>query len=1122
MGFCQKSLYCLLVAALLCAVPATYGQSTTAGDISGTVTDASGAIVPGATVDARNTATGATQTTSTNAQGYYRFALLQPGPYSVTVTAAGFAKTQKLTNAVLGQATVTNFQLAVAEQTQTVEVVESAGAIQTDNGDIATTIVTQQLANLPNPGNDLSFVAQLAPGAVMNTQSGYGNFVVFGLPGTSNVFTYNGQYDNDPFLNLNNSGATNLLLGNNDVGEVNVVVNGYSGQYGGLAGAQINYVSKSGTNKFHGDAEWFWNGSYLNANDWFNNASATPRPFDNVNQWAASVGGPIRKDKTFFFWNYEGLRIVLPTSNTATIPSPQFETATIANLNANGLSASVPFYQNMFNLYNGAPGAAAAAPTPGGGCSNVTALPAGVPCTLQFRSVAGNFTHEYQTSLRIDQNFGQNDRLYGRVQTDQGTQATYTDPINPAFNALSVQPEYQGQLNYTHTFGARATNQFVFSGQYYSAIFTTANLPHSLSVFPTTLEFFDGSLSNLGGGNPTTLASPGDFVWPQGRNVRQWQVVDDFTITSGRHTLKAGLNWRKNDVQDFDYGTFTSGLVLEGSLNDFFNGGVDPAGGFNLLINKYLSTLSQPMLIKNIGAYVQDEFRLGRNLKITAALRVDHNAIPQCLSNCFDQLTSPFLSISHDAAVPYNQVIQTNHRSAYYGTDFVVWQPRIGFAYNLNDKTVIRGGAGIFSDGFPATVVDNFSSNPPSVNTFNIVGAPISPAQPGNLFALGSQSNSSFLQTFNSGGTVAGLCSFCAPPAFNSQDTRLRQPHYYEWNLEVQRQLGWHTVLDLNYVGNHGVYEPLVNNGVNGYCPPSACPGGFAGLPAAPPDPRFGTVTQYQSSSYSNYDGLVVRVNHSFSKGLLFQVNYTYSHALDICSNGCLLPFSTDTVAPVLSPQNPANGKANYGNSDYDVRHYLSANYVWDDLFRRFSRWGPNVIFGGWTLSGTWFARTGLPLTVVDTAASSTLSGFNFGGPIFGTLIGSGIGSCGEAAAGPQGAPCLKTSEFAPSTGSPTGFGNEGRNLFRGPGYFDTDLGLTKSFSFPRWESARLKIGVQAYNLFNHPNFDQPVNDLANTNPATGFGHINRTVNPPTSILGSFLGGDASPRIIQMKVTFEF
>ena len=356
MRFHQRLLHGLLVAFVLFSVlPRAFSQSTTSGDIAGVVTDPTGAAVPNASVALKSLSNGSTQAATTNAQGYYRFALLAPGQYSVTVTASGFGKMEKVTPASTGQLTSVDFQLAVAAQTQTVEITENAATVQTENGDIATTIVSEQLANLPNPGNDLSFVAQLSPGAVMNTQGGYGNFEVFGLPATSNVFTYNGQYDNDPFLNLNNSGATNLLLGNNDVAEVNVVVNGYSGQYGGLAGAQVNYVSKSGSNQFHGNAAWFWNGRIMNANDWFNNAYDVPRPFDNVNQWAASLGGPIRKDKTFFFWNYEGLRVLLPTSGTATIPSPQFETATIQNLTATGMTASIPFYQNIFNIYNARP-----------------------------------------------------------------------------------------------------------------------------------------------------------------------------------------------------------------------------------------------------------------------------------------------------------------------------------------------------------------------------------------------------------------------------------------------------------------------------------------------------------------------------------------------------------------------------------------------------------------------------------------------------------------------------------------------------------------------------------------------------------------------------------------------
>src|SRR4029077_13133193 len=167
-----------------------------------------------------------------------------------------------------------------------VEVTAEGGVIQTQNGNISTTFTPEQVALVPNPGNDLSYIVQTAPGAVMNTQAGFGNSSTFGLPATSNLFTVNGMNENDPFLNLNNSGATNLLLGQNDVQEATVVNNGYSTQYGGLAGANVNYVTKSGTNNFHGNANYFWNGRTMNANNWFNNLNGVARPFDNVNQWA--------------------------------------------------------------------------------------------------------------------------------------------------------------------------------------------------------------------------------------------------------------------------------------------------------------------------------------------------------------------------------------------------------------------------------------------------------------------------------------------------------------------------------------------------------------------------------------------------------------------------------------------------------------------------------------------------------------------------------------------------------------------------------------------------------------------------------------------------------------------
>jgi len=262
----------LLTLALLSGVLSltAVAQSLISGDVTGIISDQSGAILPNATVNIKNNGTDQSQTATSNASGVYRFSLLPPGNYTVTAGAQGFQhKSQPVTVAV-GQAVTLDVQLAVGSASQTVEVTAEAGIVQAQNGNITTTFTPEQVQLVPNPGNDLSYLVQTAPGAVMNTQAGYGNSSTYGLPATSNLFTVNGMNANDPFLNLNNSGATNLLLGQNDVQEATVVNNGYSVQYGGLAGADVNYVTKSGTNDFHGNVNYFWNGRAMNANSWFN------------------------------------------------------------------------------------------------------------------------------------------------------------------------------------------------------------------------------------------------------------------------------------------------------------------------------------------------------------------------------------------------------------------------------------------------------------------------------------------------------------------------------------------------------------------------------------------------------------------------------------------------------------------------------------------------------------------------------------------------------------------------------------------------------------------------------------------------------------------------------------
>src|SRR5689334_10447254 len=1077
-------------------------QSLTSGDISGVVTDPSGAVVPNATVTVKSAETGATQTATTNAQGVYRVSLLKPGPYTVSAQSSGFRGTDHRATVAIGQVVNVNIAMALGQESTTVEVSSEAPIIQTENADLSTNFNEKQVSLLPNAGNDLSFIAQTAPGVVMNTQAGQGNFSANGLPGTSNLFTVNGQNENDPFFNVNNSGATNLLLGSNDVREATVTTNGYSGQYGTLAGANVNYVTKSGSNGYHGNAIYYWNGSALNANSFFNNFNGAPKPFVNANQWAASFGGPIRKDKTFFFVDTEGLRFLLPTSVNATIPTPQFVTATLNNLQSVSPS-SVPFYQNMFNFLQNADGANQAQPLTGGAVGGgaladpASGLGINVPCAQQFTSTAGQLSPGWLLTGRIDQNIGNNDRLFGHFRTDHGFQASVTDVITPVFNLGSTQPQYEGQLSETHSIGATMVNQFVMSGSWYSALFNYKDLPAALKLMPFRVGFA-GSFSSLGRFQSAV---------PQGRNSTQYQFLDDFSVSKGNHSWKVGGSFRRNDISDYDPGIGSIGAANNTNLSDFFN------GNGTTFTQSFPSKLRQPIALYALGFYGQDEWRIKPSLKLTLALRADHFSNPVCQTNCFSRLAGDFFSSSHDPNQPYNQAILFGQHQALADYTKIEWQPRFGFTWNPFglQGTVIRGGFGIFNDSFPGAIADTLLANAPQQVGFALGSGPLSPNVPGNLQQQAAQNNAAFQSAFANGGTLASIqqqVPTFSPPAFATVASRVRNPRYQEWNLQVEQALGQKTSLSLNYVGNHGIHETVQNPSLNAF-------GAFGDLPLNPADQRFSTVTQISSSAVSNYNGVTASLVHR-STNLTVQANYTWSHALDEISNGGILQFGQNTNFSPINAFDPFNLRSNYGNSDYDTRQYFSLNYVYNVPHK----FGPSALLGGWVLSGTAFARAGLPFTVVDSNAFGILQGFNYGFTnitsvsVPANFSGAGGQTCTSNAANPA-TPCLLASNFSPAV---NGFGNQRRNQFTGPSYFNTDLSITKNFKIPHWEGASLGVGAQFFNILNHPHFDQPDADIASPT----FGSVINPVSSPTSIFGSFLGADASPRLIQLHASITF
>jgi len=1138
-------------------------QTLTTGDITGTVTDATGAVVPNAPVSARNVGTGAVVNSSSSSNGSFRFSLLKPGNYVILVNVSGFAKVEQSVTVEVGQATIANVSLALKKSETTVEVTGTAPVIST-NASENTSYSQLEVQELPNGGGDITNIAQTAPGVVVNNMMGYGNFTVNGMPATSNLFTVNGENDMDPYFNINNSGATNLTLGQNEVQEATVISNPYDVQYGQLAGAQVTYVTRSGSNQFHGNADWYWNGRYMNSNDWMANASGADRPFANANQWAAGVGGPIIKDRTFFFFDTEGLRFVLPNVDNVTIPTPAFQSAILANI-ANVEPAETASYTSMFNLYNNIPNVqnAVAQPIgPGTGCTDdlgANGLPGfdatAQACAESFVTTPVALAKEYIIAGRVDQKIGNKDNVFFRWKTDRGTQPTTLDPVSPNFDALSPQPAYDAQLNETHTLGANSSNSFTASLSHYQAIFSQ-NQPLASNTFP--FDVINEGDMPFSGFNPM-----GSF--PQGRNITQYQFIDDYSWTHGRHSFHFGENFRRYDVSDHNFflnypgavfsnvGNFANGIALEFEQQD------------NLKSNV-------PVALWGIGAYAQDEWSVASNFKLTLGIRFEKSSNPVCQIDCFANFSGPASSVPSFAAaaaggdpgdVPYSAAsggdIVSGLHAAYHGVDGIDVSPRVGFSWSpkSNNTLVLSGGFGLFPDSPAAGLVDDLLGDPPNSVRLRILGVPaFDTTSAGNPTQTFQESAAAFNSGFSTGGSYNSIAGTLADsgvlfraPAFTSLNGDIKSPLYYEWNFQVQKQFGSSTALQVNYVGNRGSRILYTNSWANAFdssygavvgdsgCQStSTCivdlPNGlFNGLvPSGPTVPNYQNVNQVQNGGISNYNGVTFTIRHQFAHWVTGHLNYTYAHNLDDVSNGGLFTYG-DGIQNQICPTSLR--ACDYGNSDYDIRHLINGDFVVNPTFHVESSLLKQVV-NGWQLGSKFIWRTGLPFQVTDNNIFNYTNGVEFGGstilaqPIAGQVVQS---SCGEGNASPFGAatPCLNANAFVSSfpvgsngdfngttfTGY-TAFSNQGRNQYRGPHYFDMDMALFKTFDIR--EKLKLGIGAQAFNVFNHPNFGLPDGGLGDST----FGQISGMTGTPTSPYGNFLGFDSSVRVVQLSAKVQF
>ncbi len=1132
----KKTLYGLALAAVTLSAPAILAptlaaQTLITGDLSGRVVDTSGAVVPNATLTLTNPADGSVKTTHSDNNGNFRFSLLRPGSYTVHEEGGGMTADISSIAINVGQGTPLTIVSRANSAGVTVDVNTNQPLLQSSDANISTTFSTAQIEALPIPGGDISNLPFSTPGVNLSNGQGYGNFTAFGLPGTSNVFTVNGGDLMDNYDNLANSGASNNTLGANELQEAAVVVNGYTGQYGRLAGAQVNFTTKSGTNQFHGNGLFYYNSSGFNANDWFiknsqiGSGSPNAQPHAVSRQWGGSIGGPIIKDRLFFFFDDEGLRYALPGGGSTTfLPSTAFQNAILANIAAKQ-PAELPFYQNALKLYSGANGFGTARPSTSadGGCGDFTGtvvagttFGASNPCSVSFVPANNNLNTEQLYSVRVDYNINAKDQINGRYKHDFGVQATGTDPINAAFNANSTQPEWEGQLNETHIFNSNIVNSFTAASLYYGAVFGPPNFGAAIATFPTTFAFADGDgFANLGGS---------DNSYPSGRNLAQYQFIDDLSITHGRHSFKVGGNFRRYDLTLFSPLAGRTGLTTFNSNTDFYNGVISAAGA-STTTQAFSQISAGHEAIYNLSAYAQDQIALTPKLNVTASLRFDRLGNPACRGGCYVRLNGPFETLSHNAATPYNQAILSGQNNAFNSVETGTFQPRFGFAYAPNGQEgnlVIRGGAGVFADLIVPAALNRFVTSAPNYVSFTLTPTTtsftVAPglATSGNASLAGSYK--AFANGYAGGATLASLQTatgglFSAPNYTASTTNNLRNPKFIEYNLEVQRSVGAHDAIDINYVGNFGIDILFFNPTPNAYAACFAkgtCPGGLGSLPTAPVDSRFTAVTSLTNFGHSNYNGIVTSYRHQGSHGVNAAVNYTYSHSLDNTSNGGYEPATyngSTGSANVLSQIDPSSpDRLNYGNSDYDTKHNLSLNYSYNPQFTA-SNHLVREILTGYSLSGTLYAKSGAPYSVIRTGLAAGLTNSTSAGTFLGAFLGGPRAKCGN----PNDI-CLTASQFATKAQQPLyGFGNLTRNSFRGPMYFDTDVQFAKITPIYK-ERARIKIGANFFNILNHPNFASPYNNLA----SSAFGQILGDIPPVSSPYGNFQGAGVSGRIIQV------
>jgi Carboxypeptidase regulatory-like domain/TonB-dependent Receptor Plug Domain len=1035
----------------LCLLFSCLGIAQTGGTISGSVSDSTGALIPGASVTIKNVDTGLARELVSDEQGRYSAPNLPVGPYEVQILLTGFrTEIRKGIELTVGQEAVVNLTLQVGQVAEQIEVTGEAAAVETTNATVSSLVNQDTIRNMPLNGRSFTDLIPLQVGTVLarnnTTTSALGGGAKISVTGSrplTNNFLLDGTDIVDPRGTVP-GGATGSSLGVDTVREFRVLTNGYSAEYGRASGGVFTAITRSGTNQLHGTAFEFLRNAHMDAAKWEDNKFGRQKPPFKRNQFGFTLGGPIQKNKTFFFGGYEGLRDRLGTTTVSYVPNALAHQGILPAGGAVGAPLGCPYRTVSTN-----PLTCAVAP----GVQqwlNLFPVPNGRDLgngTGEYAFVETQPTDEDYYTAKVDHAFSSKQSIFGRFTYDTSSVLTpgalpfLSTPITARQEYLTIQEDsvFSPTTLNTVRFGMVKSNPL--------EVYRASAIPAGTSFVPG--ESFSGNGGEL---NINGIATIGNYLDPRGQKYTNLEGSDDVTLIRGAHSLRIGAIFKR--LMDYQQAVSAGGgfYTINGGVNDFL------AGRSSSFTFQWPTTTSNRDWRQNLfGAYTQDDYKMRRNLTFNLGLREEF-------------LTSPMETKGQCANLPSVTLNATIVGCPLFHTFKNNWAPRVGFAWNSmnNSKLVIRGGFGMFYDQpLPLYWVVPGRGVPPFVYQANITNATFPNAASGLDFSQPPSVLKAALRGFNSTGT----------------------PYVMQYNLNIQSQVSRDTAVTFGYLGSQSrklIISAEQNLGQwlilpdGRQCYPSLTPGNPCfGPQTGVTNPHWGNITILSPSANASYNALVASVIQNLHSGLRVQAGYTFSKTISVSDTVFGADYSSDSTAGLTDP---FNARYDRGLAGYNLKNSFNLNYTYDLPFKG-QGWAGKTI-GGWQMSGIIRSQSGIPFGV-QTAANPgdglTIGGFG-GSPNYrpdlmpgksnNPTSGTSIGCRTVAAGTPVGTPLHYFDPCVFTGPLPGVYGNAGRHTLIGPQYNDVDFSLLKSTAIREGQS--LQFRAEFFNILNHPNFSNP------------------------------------------------